>query len=159
MIAIDPGLGGTGWAEWTDGWRPTRCGVFTPSQDTSLTLAERANEIGLALRALICAMGPLRKSTTVFLEMPQAMPNSRAGIAAQSGAVYKLTFTTGAIAAHLYPATVHEVQPMKWKGQLPKAIINRRVINVLGTETCERLNIRSHAYDAVGLGLWALGRL
>lgn len=87
------------------------------------------------------------------------MTNAK-GIAAQAGSVYKLAFLVGYIAhAFDFECEVIVTTPMEWKGQLPKDVIQRRVISRLGAAKCIGLNIRSHAWDAVGLGLWALGRL
>jgi hypothetical protein len=55
------------------------------------------------------------------------------------------------------------VYPYEWKGQMPKAAMNKRVLKTL-TET-ERSRIESvgakdhNTLDAVGIGLWAVGRL
>lgn len=158
LYAIDPGLGGTGiarWIMWPEHKRPRLKSVAI--------IRDRARDDTLTNR---CADLTNRlpdspeQSDFVVIEMPQHMTNTK-GIAAQAGAVYKLTFLVGFLAARfdMSGATVHVVNPSEWKGQLPKDIVQQRVERILGKSTCRELNIRSHAWDAVGIGLWALGRL
>ena len=157
MLSIDPGLGGTGWAYWESRKHPTSVGIVRDTARDDL-LTERCYELcGKLWKAI-----PQHDIPTVIIEMPQHMTN-RAGIAAQAGSVYKLAFLVGTISLYwrmgTSRATVHAIQPGEWKGQLPKDVVKRRIEQRLGRATCRRLNIRSHAYDAVGIGLWALGRL
>ena len=161
LIAIDPGLGGTGWALWDRHHQmvPVATGVVRDTAKDD-TLANRCWDLKekLFLALSNADSGWHRASTFVYIEMPQHM-QSAAGIAAQAGAIYKLTFLVGYLAARLHPSTVIVVTPGDWKGQLPKAVVMGRVLNRLGPRVCERLQIKSHAWDAVGIGLWALGRL
>jgi hypothetical protein len=64
-------------------------------------------------------------------------------------------------------AEVKLVKPRQWKGQLPKDICNKRVVEQL---TCEERALaypsltaiargkRHNVIDAIGIGLWELGR-
>ena len=160
VLAIDPGLGGTGWALWTveseTGSIPDGVGVIHGKAKDD-TLAARCEEI--AHRLILTGMETSWMTpTAVLIELPQHMA-SAAGIAAQSGGIYKLTFLAGYLARALHPAEVFVVTPGEWKGQLPKHVIQSRVERVLGQDMCKTLNIKSHAWDAVGLGLWAMGKL
>lgn len=154
VFSIDPGLSGTGWAYWLDGVLLEVGIVHDKAKDDVLA----ARCAGIA-EQFIGYIGPMRSpDVDVFIEMPQAMANAK-GIAAQAGAVYKLTFLVGYLARAVYPCEVTVVQPIEWKGQLPKDVVQRRVERILGVKTCRALNIRSHVWDAVGIGLWAHGRL
>lgn len=60
---------------------------------------------------------------------------------------------------------VELVEPRRWKGSVPKAIHNQRVLGALTEEELKLLPKRPRAkdydhnmVDAVGLGLWKLGR-
>jgi hypothetical protein len=64
-------------------------------------------------------------------------------------------------------ATVRWVKPAEWKGQLPKDVCHRRVRALLTdeerailTRDCRGMpaSKRHNVLDAVGIGLWALGR-
>jgi Holliday junction resolvasome RuvABC endonuclease subunit len=162
VLAIDPGLGGTGWALWTSEpqahpvWTPVNIGViYGKAKDD--TLAARCEEIAVQLNRHQLETSWMFP-TAVLVELPQHMA-SAAGIAAQSGGIYKLTFLAGYLARALYPADVFVVNPGEWKGQLPKSVTQHRIERVLGKPLCKRLNIKTHAWDAVGIGLWAMGRL
>lgn len=155
FYSIDPGLAGTGWAEWDGGRAPVRVGVIRANRSKA-ELAVRCEDIARQMVQIIHEgrYPPAKTDTHVTLEMPQHMVNIK-GIAAQAGSVYKLTFLVGYLAKAVYPCIVHVVTPGEWKGQLPKDVVQRRIIKHLGMRTCVKLNIRSHAWDAVGIGLWA----
>lgn len=161
VYAFDPGLGGTGWAEWKDDRRvPTRVGVIAPKRvEQARPLASRCNSISDEVRRVIKKGGGIDESVHVYIEMPQHMPNSRAGIAAQAGSVYVLTFLVGYLAARVWPCQVFEIKPGTWKGQLPKDVVIGRVQRIVGEKECLALGIQTHAWDAVGIGLWAAGLL
>ena len=158
LISIDPGLGGTGWALWTGSKTPDAVGIVRDTARDEI-LSVRCWEMKEKLfKALSSAdRGWWRTSSFVYIEMPQHM-GGRKGIAAQAGSVYVLTFLVGYLAARLHPATVITVNPMEWKGQLPKDVVQRRIERTLGLKKCKDLNIKTHAWDAVGIGLFALGR-
>jgi hypothetical protein len=56
-------------------------------------------------------------------------------------------------ATEFYPVEVN-----RWKGQLPKRVVEQRIRRTLGAETCRRAGIETHAWDATGIALWAQGR-
>jgi hypothetical protein len=52
------------------------------------------------------------------------------------------------------------VLPNKWKGNLPKKICKDRCKAVLTPEELARVKTEDHnVWDAIGIGLWYLGRL
>lgn len=52
------------------------------------------------------------------------------------------------------------VRPHEWKGQLPKEVCKERAQHRLSTAELAQLPKRmsNHAWDAIGIGLWCLGR-
>jgi hypothetical protein len=162
FFAIDPGLSGTGWAEFRTPDMPSRVGVIYPNSQSSDLWEEKAEQMGNRLReAMFLIPGHGRSvrresKTHVYIEMPQQMVSAR-GLAAQAGSVYKLAFLVGYLARAVYPCRVHAITVNQWKGQLPKEVVISRVMRDVGAERCRQLNIRTHAWDAVGLGLWAGG--
>ena len=158
VYAIDPGINGTGWAFWEgDRRRPQAVGVIPAVRHAADDpLANVCRQVARSVKTVIALSGGLDKGVHVYIEMPMMMTNA-AGIAAQKGAVYKLTFLVGYISCIVHPCAVFEVQPRQWKGQLPKSIVEDRIRTTLGSRVCKQLNIRTHAWDAVGLGLWANG--
>ena len=69
--------------------------------------------------------------------------------------------------AGLLPAKVAFVKPRRWKGTAPKRVTNRRTREVLTSEevhvytvamTAVPAGLRHNVLDAIGIGLWALGR-
>lgn len=172
VIAIDPGLDGTGWAVWTNDAQneapavPTGCGTLRAPKDKDMTLTDRCQALWEKLRDDLCdadvglPMIPFNRHTYVFLELPTHFASSARGIAAQGGgSIYYLTYLVGFLGAKLSQCTVILFTPNEWKGQLPKDVVQRRVTRFLGTETCEELGIKTHAWDAVGMGLSVMGRI
>lgn len=151
LISIDPGLSGTGWARWSNTQLEAVGVIHDRAKDD--TLAARCRGIASQILKHIHRFGDMH----VFIEMPQHMASAK-GIAAQSGSVYKLAFLVGYLAADVYPCEVIVVTPQEWKGQLPKDVVQRRIERILGRSKCRAVGIRSHAWDAVGIGLFALGK-
>lgn len=156
FLAIDPGLSGTGWAYFnTEEDKPKAIGVI-PSRDRGDSWWDRANQMAEYVYEETRQFAP----RMVVCEMPQQM-TSAAGLAAQGDAnIYKLAFLVGTL-AHASRGWWHcrfiPVFPPMWKGQLPKSVVEKRIQRAVGPKRCARLGIRTHAWDAVGIGLWARG--
>lgn len=154
VISIDPGLSGTGWVVW-DHAEPVNAGIWTPPRD--LLWYQAAQWLGQMLANVV----PVHPYTTlVLIEMPEYQSSPTREMGWKTGSLQKLTFLVGWLSAissmnfaMAIPVLVHE-----WKGQLPKPVVERRVQQTLGRDTCQRLGLRSHAYDAAGIGLYGLGR-
>lgn len=168
MIAIDPGLDGTGWALWSNDESLTDTphiplAVGTARAPREGELAYRCSELWDKIHHQLTAERtylPLvwrRASTYVFLEIPQHFASSARGIAAQAGAVYALAFLVGFFAAKFQGCSVIVFTPNEWKGQLPKEVVERRLRKKLGS-SFDTLGIKTHAIDAVGIGMHAIGR-
>lgn len=160
LIAVDPGLSGMGWARWDTPTRtkrgPNAVGVIYPSKldKGTGTLTDQCTAMTSILWDQVFDDPIVPEGYKMVIEMPQHMASAK-GIAAQAGSVYKLTFLVGFIAAMFHDfCQVHVATPMEWKGQLPKNVVQQRIERDLGLRFCRDLQIRSHAWDAVGLGLW-----
>lgn len=88
-------------------------------------------------------------------------------------AIIRLAWTGGGQAATIRAAHRFEVTPSRWKGAVPKRVHHGRIIARLSTferpllavgacADCKRMahgaNHEPNCLDAVGLGLWYLGR-
>ena len=171
VIAIDPGLTGTGWALWhaesdsllpKEAHLPIACGTCRAPKEGSL--AQRSEALWVKLfeqltdKKSYLPFGWRSDPTFVFIEIPQHFGSSARGIAAQSGGIYDLTFLVGYLAAKFVGCSVITFTPNEWKGQLPKDVVERRVRRIIG-DRFDGLGVKSHAVDAVGLGLFAIGKL
>jgi hypothetical protein len=95
---------------------------------------------------------------TVYVEKPTIRRQVRQP--GDPNDVADLNLTNGAILM-AFPQARHETVLVNvWKGSVPKEIMNRRVLERLTAEELSRLTTKNHnVLDAVGIGLWALGRL
>lgn len=149
MLAIDPGLAGTGWA-YFKGRKLKQCGVITPP--SSLEWDQKIPYIVNALWDIATDY----PDKSVVCEMPQHMQSAGGQLSARAGSVIKLAMLVGAIRMQ-FGENVELVTPQRWKGQLKKRIVEKRIRSKL-PKTVARLRPRSHSWDAIGIGLWKLGR-
>lgn len=152
LLAIDPGVVGLGWANF--------CGGVLRSAG----LIEHLLPDGLGqLLGRFRLMGVL--GMTVVVEIPQVYPQRL-----QKGDpndLISVALVAGVAAAVFLPyCTPRFVKPHAWKGTVPKDIHNRRIEAALDENERKVLlastklkSKRHNVTDAVGLGLWKLGRL
>lgn len=151
LLAVDPGAS-AGWAlfalDTADGPILTACGLGASSFSVAIS-------------------GPFL--TQIVIEEPRIYPGGRTR---DPNALIKVAIDVGRWLGHLdavVPATAPRtlVAPREWKGQVPKEIHNARTLAKL--LEYERLVLdrvlsplapskRHNVIDAVGLGLWAVGR-
>ncbi len=144
MITIDPGMTGTGWAIWDNG-RLQRYGVITPPknfkwQDKCLCVVKQLRALGWTMEG----------RQEAYVEQPALMGGAKGDVTARSGGLVKLTLLVGMIMNEL---DAKGVEVRDWKGQLPKEVVEKRVRELL-----PKCKAKSHAIDAVGIGLYILGR-
>lgn len=154
-LSIDPGLGGTGWAlwkerDWAEARPPARCGVLTPAAKDWL-------EASADLAAQLTGFLAQYQVTVLYCEQPAFFDSPTGQAAAKRGDLLKLTFVTGRFAEVARTAGVDFVPvPVNlWKGQMPKEAVIRRILNRLGVR--ELTQAHSHAWDAIGIGMYAKG--
>lgn len=108
-------------------------------------------ELNLRIRRVVC-------------EYPMFMPTAAGIRTARRGDLVKLAHAVGVLHCHLTAAwgSCELVPVPKWKGQASKDVINRRIFKILSGDEKNDTGLsldRSHDWDAVGIGLWALGRM
>jgi hypothetical protein len=146
LLAIDPGKRAVGWSLWTG--EALYGAGYQPFDNLCV------------LRSWLVAKFPSK----IVIEKPQVYPGARAK--GDPNDIVDLAIIVGACASILSDARV--VYPGQWKGQVPKTVHHARAISKLGTierdffvKTLQDVHkTKQHnVYDAVALGLWALGRL
>ena len=76
---------------------------------------------------------------------------------AKRGDLVTLSFFIGFLAGRLAPVPFIPIEVNRWKGQLSKKNVEQRIKNKLGEQVCDTLGIKTHAWDAVGIGLYCKG--
>ncbi len=101
----------------------------------------------------------------LVLEYPRIYPNHSNKRSEDPNDCLELAGVDGAIASFYlpYPTKIGHVFPADWKGQVPKAVMIERIKKTLTPEETKRVVLagaKSHnIWDAVGIGLFHLGRL
>jgi hypothetical protein len=148
-MAVDPGLNGTGWATF-QGRKLVDQGVLT-FRDEKLAWEERAIMYASSIRSLSIH----HKVDRIACEYPAFFESAAGTMVAKKGDLLKLTSLVGLMWGVVYPLPFLLVPVNQWKGQLPKEVVNRRITAKLGEKACA--GIKSHAWDAVGIGLYVNG--
>lgn len=155
MIAcIDPGTsakGGTGVAYFSDPGVLLEAFLLRPPQvlDVAERIRQTVEQVHAPSHVRLC-----------IVEWPQIYkgdprdPNHLLGLAGMAMA----------IVTRLHPGTVQSVLPRTWKGTLDGDAMTERIAGRLRPEELQRIapcpaSLRHNVLDAVGLGLWHLGRL
>lgn len=153
-LSVDPGLGGTGLACWIDGELIRTEVIIAHNRKADFT--DRAESIAQQVRVIAVNHG----AESIACEYPEYFANSASGeMVARRGDLLKLTFLVGVIAGRCAPVDFVAVPVGVWKGQVSKDTIERRIRRRLGDSLCRSMGIRTHAWDAVGVGLYMQGRL
>lgn len=161
MLAIDGGLSGTGLALFErDANRllqPARIEVFTPKK--SLPYMQKAQQIVdfISFEFINPRMGP-RVACHGVMEFPDYQSGAERSMGWKKGDLQKLTYLIGVLTAAIPWTRITHVFPRDWKGQLPKNVVEQRLRRDLGDDVCRRLDVRTHGWDALGIGLHVLGR-
>ena len=166
IFAIDPGLRWCGFAVFNGNGHLVEARLIK-SQETSARgpPAWKAMADGVRARVeavtqaerdrFLCAIrAPVK---TLVIEVPRIYPHSRD----QKGDLNDLLELAGVVGAisQLFPVMSH-VYPADWKGQLPKKVMNERVLRTFTAAEGDSLIHHDHnTLDAVGIGLHHLGRL
>ena len=155
FTCVDPGLRGCGVAEF-------RAGELVRAAYVPNPMAGRGYEAHSALGEAVSTWVS-DASERIIIEHPVIYPSA----AQQKGDLNDLldVVAVGASVASGFRAHyIESVSPREWKGQVPKNIMTMRIASAL-SET-ERANIekcaaglKHNVLDAVGIGLWKLGRI
>jgi hypothetical protein len=152
LLSIDPGKHHYAWAWWLSG-KLQDCG--RTGNDW-----ERCQGLVQELYGVIF--------DTCVIELPQVYQQRK--WKGDPNDLIQVALTVGALGAWIQmhsPAEVKLVRPHTWKGSVPKDIMGNRILSKLETreEKIVKLagaglgNKKHDVVDAVGIGLWSLGRL
>lgn len=166
LLAIDPGLRGCGCALFDDGVLRAAAYVRGEGVPEDLLMLARATALGVQWWV---AERTTPYPDRLVLELPQTY----GGRASRGDAndLLALAAVDGAVAV-LFPLTsVQAIRPHQWKGGVPKPksargkyIVQERILERLSAEEQERITwskaekLKWDVADAIGVGLWALGR-
>ena len=146
VMCVDPGNNGTGIAIWNE-FKKENLPVHVKSysrktfDDYMVLLAELIKEYDVE---------------KVYIEQAayHGTGSVKGQAAAAKGDLIKLAELIGGFRAicYLSESYVELVPVIKWKGQLPKEVVKKRILKVW--EGCTATN---HDWDAVGIGFYLLG--
>lgn len=162
MISIDPGRKSLAWARWV-GAHLVQCGLArTKATDLSAAaydLAHQVPDLGAGLDRLV--------TVEEMVHYPaKGRTDARHRADAIAADLLDLQAIGGYVAGYLR-APVRWIPARSWKGQVPKEVTERRVGAILTrperdilATACVGLpqGLRHNVIDAVGIGLFALGR-
>ncbi len=157
MLSLDPGIRGCGVGLW-EASKLVRCDYVKGAHATDSVLAA-----AFAMARQVRAWAP-NDVSFLALEWPQVYRSGKQK--GDNNDLLALAAVEGALVA-LFPDAAFEVfKPAQWKGQVPKNIMCRRIIEHLTVEEkkvyagAEVIKSLEHnMIDAVGIGLAALRRL
>jgi len=142
LLSIDPGKDHCAWAWWEDGGL-VECGRTGSGWS-------RADGVG-------------RRARRTIIELPQVYQQRR--WRGDPNDLIQVALTVGAL-EYQAQGDVVLVRPHQWKGSMPKDVMGRRIQGRLSEveRACVALcgvpaSRRHDVVDAVGIGLWGLGRL
>lgn len=156
LVAIDPG-GTFGWALFCDG-RLFDSAHCSKTAFFSWHLSAQAKRVGMQLPPDPPEFVEPGDTCTVVAEMPNYRHRGPGERDASPNDLITLGVFLGELVA-LYRRKVDVVEFVTahgWKGSLSKDICHRRVGKVLDSD--EQMPTNPNARDAVGIGLWKLGR-
>lgn len=163
-ISLDTGMSGTGYAIWDEmPWpgatAPLATGNIYPGEKTKgLQWMDRAISTCNGVKSLVDRVHP----THVYSEYPEFFAGDAIGYAtAAKGDLQKLAFFCGMVCSYCIDRGIvwQNVFAREWKGQLPKHVVETRIKRLYTDASGNYAGpvITAHAWDAVGIGLYAKG--
>lgn len=161
VITIDPGVKGTGIAFWDEKKflkgvpKLLHCEILSWSRTKEWK--GRVEQIIWKFDTLVRYWRP----SLGVIELPAFFGDAGGTMVAARGDLVKLTYCAGSLAGCLYAhkIAVRAITPMAWKGQLSKEQMERRMRRDFPVLFEGANPPKSHALDAVGLGLYAMGAM
>lgn len=169
MIAIDPGVHSMAIAVFGDGgvlldaWNEESKSAF--KIDVNLSVAEQIERWGSpSVRLINRLQSHVRLERNRIVGERQVVYPGAKGLKTNPNDLLDLAMCAGAFYGALcvdMVATLTVVEPAEWKAQVPKDITRKRIETLLGST--EKMLIKKggemhNVYDAIGIGLFALGR-
>lgn len=163
LLAVDPGVN-CGWAFWPEEKKyPVQCGVIKPhtnfqkmknllASDGEIDFFKKMHSTIHQLSKIVLELKP----KYVVCEWPQSFTSVGGRAASGAGSIIKLAFGIGQVAllADACGAKFIPVPVAQWKGQLSKRIVIKRIKKTLTLARLDYLEPDSHAWDALGIGLF-----
>lgn len=160
LVSIDPGVSAsnaTGVAIWRDDGSMLDCALVRPKPKTRLE--ERVRGIVAHTRVYLIAHTGI-ETWQVVLEIPRVYHGKGKG---DLNDLIDVATLVGGLAT--LGSSTHFVTPSEWKGQAPKDVTARRVLERLTPAERELFNdcdgpdgLKHNVLDAIGIGLWKVGR-
>ena len=157
MISIDPGVNGHAWALWDyydswyegGGWYDG--GVYHDISSDEPVLIK----VGLG------ELPPDDDIHEIVIELPQVYAGSKSK--GNPNDLIKLAYEAGRVVGS---AAAKVIKPREWKGTIKKEVMLKRILSKLDDRELRLLkglglppSKEHNVVDAIGIGLWALGRL
>jgi hypothetical protein len=167
VLAIDPGTKCLGWAQFVNAGLVAG-GVERRDAEWDGSDAQLGNDYGLGIADGVVALGTeyvvIHEKMRVYdFRRQKGDPNDLIALAAVAAAA-----ATAVLHATHWFGEIEDVATADWKGQVPKDIMVKRVQDKLNeherkiAEACMKgtpKSLHHNFWDAVGIGLWRLGRL
>jgi hypothetical protein len=144
---VDPGVEAA-WAVWFRAeLKPRHVRMVKPHKGS---WEERVDELMYDFNDDLRAWAP----RIVVIEWPKLFESGGGMVSARSGALLKLMYVVGRMveAARSKRMAIKLVDVNDWKGQMSKTAVKHRVRKRLGS-VCDKLKLKEHMWDAVGIGL------
>ena len=153
-MTLDPGLQGTGMAVWRKRTLVEAQVLTVPNRLRKADWWDRVFWMTETLREWMV----YHEVGSVVAEMTEYHAAAHRVMAWKTGDLQRLTFLVGAIGQTCQSLDIQflPIETSKWKGQLSKEMTIQRVKEALGEAECRQKKITTHAWDAVGIGLWHL---
>lgn len=152
ILTVDPGFTGTGYALWQSiqgGLNLLEHGsLYTKMK----TIEERSIDLACQLNEKCSNFEVLK----LIIEYPAVFRGASGYMVAMRGDIVKLSFLVGMICGYINCEKFELLPVAKWKGQLPKSVCIRRIEKILPLKGEGKVS--THAYDAIGMGLFLIGR-
>lgn len=157
LVSIDPGVHSSALAVWyapTSGFETSRGILYRAGLSTPCGGSQGATGVFDLLASWGASQAP------VVIEVPVKYPTRRS----THRDVERMLAVVRELKAAYPPASWFEVSPFGWKGNTPKGIQGARILSALtkvehDAVTWPKKALRHNVVDAIGIGLWRLGRL
>lgn len=151
LIAVDPGLHACGVAIFTDSVLQDASYIQSDSKYTALNMIAQS-----MVYSVLAKTG--RMYGNMVIELPQVYPVSKG----DPNDLISLAVVIGALVEGFGGHYTQLVKPREWGGQTPKKTKNQRVLKALReSEKAKIVSVGAkdhNTLDAIGIGLWKLGR-
>ena len=167
LIAIDPGVHSMAVAVFESGgllleaWNEESKSVFLTN--VKLSVAEQVERWGSPSLRLINRLQRAGMNSPIYSERQVSYAGVK-GMKIDPNDLIDLSMCTGAFTGALcveMSSTLTLVEPAEWKAQVPKDVTRRRIEALLTPSEKEGIKKGGemhNVYDAIGIGLFALGR-